>query len=80
MTKFYLKYNPYKIESTMKYNQKDISPESQLYAFKNERLQLWVEKLFDILFEELNTQNIKVVFEGTELDYNYVNECAKKAR
>lgn len=80
MAKFYLKYNPYKIESTMKYNQKDISPESQLYAFKNERLQLWGEKLFDILFEELNTQNIKVIFEGTELDYNYVNECAKKAR
>ena len=49
----------------------------QFYAFKNERLQLWIEKLFDILFEELNTQNIKVVFEGTELDYNDVDEYAQ---
>ena len=36
MAEFYLKYNPYKIESTMKYNQKDIVSDSQLYAFKNE--------------------------------------------
>ena len=78
MAEFYLKYNPYKIESTMKYNQKDIVSDSQLYAFKNERLQLWVEKLFDILFEELNTQNINVIFEGTELDFNDVDECARK--
>lgn len=78
MAEFYLKYNPFKIESIMKYNQQDVVSDSQLYALKNERLQLWVEKLFDILFEELNTNQINVIFEGTALDFNDIDECAQK--
>lgn len=74
MNAFYLKYNPYTVESIMQYNGQDISEDSKLYPFKNERLQIWLDRLFPILQEECNTDEFDVTFQGTALDFEDLRE------
>ena len=82
MVKFFLKYNPYTVESSMKINGNDLSEDSKLHAFKNERIQVWLDRLFPILADECNDDKFEVTFHGTELDYedlmSFVREYAEQ--
>lgn len=81
MRKMFIKYNPFKVETTFKWNENDISNDSRLFAFKNERLQLWVSELFKIIQDEFNEDTLEVEFYGTSLDFEdlkYYAELANK--
>ncbi|MDU2239225.1 MAG: dynamin family protein [Paenibacillus sp.] len=69
MAQVFFKYNPYKLESFITYNDKSISEDSKLYPFLNERLQVWMDRLVPILKEECNDDAIHIRFHGTFLDY-----------
>jgi len=69
MADVYFKYNPYKLETVIRYNGKDISPDSKLYPYRGERLQVWMDRLVPIVAEECNDDNIHLTFHGTLLDY-----------
>ncbi|UVI31962.1 dynamin family protein [Paenibacillus spongiae] len=64
-----IKYNPYKVESFISLNGREITEDSKLHIYKNERLQVWVEKLGPILEDECNDDAIHITFHGTFLDY-----------
>lgn len=69
MAQVFFKYNPYKLESFITYNDKSISEDSKLYPFLNERLQVWMDRLVPIVKEECNDDAIHIRFHGTFLDY-----------
>ncbi|WP_419886067.1 dynamin family protein [Paenibacillus sp. B-A-8] len=78
MTEVFIRYNPYKVETQILYDNEEISQESQLAKFKNERLQVWLDQLIDILIDELNEMEFQLVFQGTLPDYDDVTEVCEK--
>ncbi|CAM4489822.1 GTPase SAR1 family protein [Paenibacillus endophyticus] len=78
MTEVFIRYNPYKVETTILYDNEEINQDSQLAKYKNERLQVWLDQLIDILIDELNESEFKLLFQGTLPDYDDVSEeCLK---
>lgn len=76
--KVLLKYNPYLVETNVYVNEIEVAENSELYKYKNERLQLWVDKLPELLVNETNSNNFDLSFYGTILDYNDVKEILLK--
>lgn len=68
MMKIEISHNPYKTETIIKVNGKEIG-ESKFDEYLKERFQLWVDKISKLLVEEFNEDNFEVIFHGTELDY-----------
>lgn len=72
MTEILLKYNPYKVETSIKIDGEEIKEDSNLSQYKNERLQVWIENLIPHMIKELNENELKLIFNGTKLDYDDV--------
>ena len=71
MAQIYVKYNPYKMETQIKANGKDILSDSSLYkVVKGKRLQEWVGKFPQMLVDELNTVDFDIEFYGMPLDWD----------
>lgn len=64
-----IKYNPYKVMSTITVNGEVPKHNSKLKQFLNQRFQMWVDKIPTLLSEEYNDDEFKLTFYGTELDY-----------
>ncbi|MEW4309215.1 dynamin family protein [Rossellomorea marisflavi] len=64
-----VKYNPYKVETQIWVNGEEFMAKTKLEAYKHERLQVWVEDVFEMLIEELNDDRIEIDFIGTKLDF-----------
>ena len=63
MTQVYVKYNPYRLETTIKINGRDVSTDSILYKVtKGKRLQEWISKFPKMLREELNTMDFSLEY------------------
>lgn len=75
MTKVYLKYNPYTVESEIKIDGVLVKKPNKLADLVNERLQVWVEDLIPILNEACNDDEYEIDFYGTGLDYSDLKVC-----
>lgn len=81
MTQVSVKYNPYKMETEIKINGKNVSTDSSLYKFtKGKRLQEWVGNFPDMLKKELNTMTFSLEFCGMELDWDDFQEALTQAQ
>ncbi len=78
MTKIYVKYNPYTVETIIKINGVEVQSPNKLADFTSERLQVWVESLLPILDEICNDDEYEIEFYGTSLDYNDLMECVNE--
>ena len=79
MREIFIKYNPYKVETEIKIDGKDIKKNSALNV-GDKRLQEWIEDLPRILVKECNTKEFKIIFHGTVLDYEDLLSVAGEAR
>ena len=71
MAQIYVKYNPYRLETIVKVNGRDVSTDSILYKVtKGKRLQEWIGKFPKMLREELNTLDFSLEYCGMELDWD----------
>lgn len=70
MTKIYIKYNPYTVESEIKLDGVLVQTPNKLADFVNDRLQVWIEDLMPVLEEICNDDEYEIEFYGTSLDYN----------
>ncbi|MBO5020447.1 MAG: dynamin family protein [Clostridia bacterium] len=75
MTKIYLKYNPFTLESEIKIDGIAVQHPNKLADLTNERLQVWVENLLPILNEVCNDDSYEIDFYGTDLDYGDLLSC-----
>lgn len=69
MTIVTMKYNPYKVETTLYSDDLNLMNETKFDKFQGSRLQVWVEELFPLLVEVLNTDNIDLTFTGMLGDF-----------
>lgn len=71
MAQVFVKYNPYKLETVIKVNGRDVLTDSILYKItKGKRLQEWIGTFPEMLREELNTMDFSLEFFGFALDWD----------
>lgn len=81
MAQVYVKYNPYRLETTVKVNGRDVSTDSILYKVtKGKRLQEWIGKFPEMLREELNTLDFSLEYCGMALDWDDFEDAFKQAQ
>lgn len=69
-----MKYNPYKVETQLSLDSNNLMVSSKFATFKNERLQVWIEKLFPMLVDELNDDIFDFEFIGTMPDFEDIKQ------
>lgn len=79
MKEIFIKYNPYKVETTVTIDGNPVKKESE-FNVEDKRLQEWIESLPEMLQEECNTRSYKIIFHGTELDYEDLLSVVAEAR
>ena len=77
MTKVFIKYNPYKLETELTVDGKKLAQNSQIgeRILPGSRLQEWVEDLPQNLIDEYNDNDFDIVFHGTLLDFEDLTEA-----
>ena len=79
MREIFIKYNPYRLETSIAIDGVAPKQNSRL-NFDDCRLQEWIEELPEILFEECSSRDFKITFHGTILDYEDVEAMACEAK
>ena len=79
MREIFIKYNPYRLETSITIDGAVPKQNSRL-RFNDCRLQEWIEELPEILFEECGSRDFKITFHGTILDYEDVESMAREAK
>lgn len=79
MSKVYLEYNPFKLETIILIEGEAVRENSVLNV-GNKRLQEWVDELPIYLYEECNENEFELEFMGTKMDFEDVEEVVAKAR
>lgn len=76
----FIKYNPYELKTEVTVDEKPVKENSKLNIEDDKRLQEWIEDLPKILKDECNTDNFKLLFHGTTLDYEDICLVARQAK
>lgn len=79
MSNVVIKYNPYKVISTITMNGETPKANSRLKQFLNQRFQMWVDQIPALLEQECNDNEFALTFYGTELDYQDLLAAFKEA-
>lgn len=81
MNPIVITHNPFTVDTTFLINGQPPAEGCKLSSYKESRLQMWVEKLFDELSQLFNGDNrYAITFKGVESDYLDVVEAADLAR
>lgn len=73
-------HNPFTVDTTFAINGQAPADGCKLSSYKESRLQLWVEKLFDELSNLFNgDNNFRIAFKGVESDFLDIQEAARVA-
>lgn len=79
MREIFIKYNPYRLETMITID--GATPkQNSLLNFADRRLQEWIEELPKILVDECSSHDFKIIFQGTLLDYEDVEDMASEAQ
>lgn len=74
-----LSYNPYLLETNIKFNEIEPRVNSRVEKYLNSNLQDWVNDIPEIFREEMNGYDFELEFTGTELDYKEVKRAFEHA-
>lgn len=76
MKKVFIKYNPYSLETEVTVDEKKLAENSEIRrkSSSGSRLQEWIEDLPKDLIEEYNDNDFDIVFYGTLMDYEDLEE------
>ena len=81
MTQVYVKYNPYRLLTFIKINDKEVKSDSTLYKMINgKRLQEWISLFPRKLANEVIDVNFEITFCGMELDFEDFKEAFTTAQ
>lgn len=79
MIKTELKYNPYLLETSVKFSGKEPKINSRVEEYTSSKLQDWILHLPDIFHDEMNGWNFEVDFSGTKMDFDELQEAFEKS-
>ena len=74
-----LSYNPYLMETEIKFNGREPRINSRVEKFYNSNLQDWVNEIPEIFYEEMNGYDFDLNFIGTDLDYYELSKAFEHA-
>lgn len=74
MVKVELSYNPYLLETGIKFNGKKPRVNSHVEKYNKGILQNWINKIPDIFYDEMNGYDFDLEFSGTKLEYEYLKD------
>lgn len=74
MVRVELSYNPYLLETRIKFNGQLPKINSLVEKYKYQKLQVWLDELPEIFHDEMNGYDFDLYFNGTELDFNDLRE------
>ena len=77
MKKVQITYNPYTVQTTILVDDKAVKKDSSLNICENLRLQEWVDKLPQLLCHEYNSREFEIIFRGTQLDFEDIEEIVE---
>lgn len=81
MAQVYVKYNPYRLETQIRVNGRDVSTDSILYKVtRGKRLQEWIGRFPQMLREELNTVDFSLEYCGMALDWDDFEDAFEQAQ
>ncbi|MDR1916475.1 MAG: hypothetical protein LBQ58_07875 [Synergistaceae bacterium] len=72
MIKAELNYNPYLLETSVKFNGHEPKINSLVKQYQSGKLQDWIARLPDIFFNEMNGYDFDLDFSGTRIDFDYL--------
>lgn len=78
MVKAELNYNPYLLETTVKFNGQAPRINSLVEKYQNGSLQKWVRMLPDVFHDEMNGYDFELEFSGTKSDFQDVVDAFRK--
>ena len=79
MVKVELNYNPYLLETNIKFNGQMPRINSLVEKYQQNTLQTWVDKMPSIFYDEMNGYDFELEFTGTKSDCDDVKEAFLKA-
>lgn len=74
-----LSYNPYLMETNIRFNGQPPRINSLVEKYQNMSLQSWISRIPKIFYDEMNGYYFELDFTGTELDYEVLCNTFKKA-
>lgn len=74
-----LSYNPYLLETNIRFNGQPPRINSLVEKYQNMSLQSWISRIPKIFYDEMNGYYFELDFTGTELDYEVLCNTFKKA-
>ena len=75
MVKAELKYNPYLLETIVKFNGQEARINSLVEKYKGDILQNWIDKIPGIFHDEMNGFDFELEFTGTQLDFDDLKDA-----
>ncbi len=76
-----IRHNPYRVQTEIRVDGRDIGPASALNEIVNgSRLQVWVDHFIPKLKEYLNSDSADIIFHGTETDAEDIENAVTKHR
>lgn len=79
MVKTELNYNPYLLETSVKFNGNEPKINSMVEKYISGRLEDWISTLPDIFYNEMNGWDFDVDFSGTKTDFESLQSAFNKA-
>lgn len=79
MVRAELVYNPYLLETEVRFNDMPPRINSLVEKYKNEKLQTWVSKVPSVFYDEMNGYYFELDFSGTDLDFEELKRSFAQA-
>lgn len=79
MVKAELSYNPYLLETKVKFNGQNPKINSLVEKYQKEKLQTWISKIPQIFYDEMNGYDFDLDFSGSKMDFKELEESFNNA-
>lgn len=79
MVKVELSYNPYLLETNIKFNNLEPKVNSLVEKYQQAKLQSWISKLPQIFYSEMNGYDFDLFFSGTKIDLENLQQAFDSA-
>jgi hypothetical protein len=79
MVKAELNYNPYLLETSVKFNGREPKINSLVKQFQSCKLQDWIARLPDIFYNEMNGYDFDLDFSGRRIEFDYLQAAFDNA-
>ena len=79
MVKVELEYNPYLMETIIRFDGREPRINSLVEKYQDSKLQEWIREIPDIFYNEMNGYDFELEFSGTKMDFEQLKKVFKDA-